>query len=217
MSKSNSSFWYRNSLSIALFVLAVLPLIGQAYTGWKEYLKFLEEHNLSPISLSVYLTSGHFLQTTFENWESEFFQMAIFVVATIFLRQKGSSESKPLDSEAECDKEPKPSPDAPWPVRKGGLVLQLYKHSLSITLTLLFIGSFALHLYGSWKDNNLQHSVDGLPYESVSEYIVDTRFWFESFQNWQSVFALIVLSIYLRQIGSPQSKPVDASHDQTGE
>src|SRR4030095_2578808 len=103
------------------------------------------------------LTSGHFLQATFENWESEFLQMALFVILTIFLYQKGSSESKALDKPEEVDAEPSPrKKDAPWPVRSGGWILQLYKHSLSIVLALLFILSFIMHLYGSLKDENKQ-------------------------------------------------------------
>lgn len=115
------SFLYRNSLSIVLFILAVLPFGGQVITGWKEHLVFLQQSHLPAISLSGYLTTGHFLQTTFENWESEFFQMALFVILTIFLRQKGSSESKDLDKPEDCDREPKDHADAPWPVKKGGV------------------------------------------------------------------------------------------------
>ncbi|MNL37813.1 hypothetical protein D3C87_1599820 [compost metagenome] len=148
--------------------------------------------------------------------------MALFVVFTIFLMQKGSSESKDLDKDEEVDREPSPTrKDAPWPVKKGGLILSLYKHSLTIALFLLFVISFILHFYGSLKDENEQLTLKGLPLESVSDYIGDSRFWFESFQNWQSeflsVFAIVMLSIYLRQIGSPQSKPVDAPHMETGE
>ncbi|GAA6769818.1 hypothetical protein AAGS39_05560 [Flavobacterium sp. CGRL2] len=88
-------------------------------------------------------------------------------------------------------------------------------------LFLLFALSFVAHFYGSLKDENEQLSFKGMPLETASKYITDSRFWFESFQNWQSeflsVFAIIVLSIYLRQIGSSQSKPVDAPHAETGE
>jgi hypothetical protein len=148
--------------------------------------------------------------------------MALFVVFTIFLMQKGSSESKDLDKEEEFDREPSPTrKDAPWPVKKGGWILSLYKHSLTISLLLLFLVSFILHFYGSLKDENEQLALKGKALESASDYIKDSRFWFESFQNWQSeflsVFAIILLSVYLRQIGSSQSKPVDAPHMETGE
>ena len=111
--------------------------------------------------------------------------------------------------------------DAPWPVHKGGILLQVYKHSLSIALALLFLLSFLLHLYGSLNDENERLIEKGLPKQGMISYLSHSRFWFESFQNWQSeflsVFAIVVLSIYFRQIGSPQSKPVDAPHSETGE
>jgi len=140
---------------------------------------------------------------------------------TVFLRQKGSSESKQLSGKEEVDKQPKKHPNTPWPVRKGGIILSVYKHSLSLSLMLLFIVSFLLHWYGSNKDFNEQQILEGKSTETMITYISSSRFWFESFQNWQSeflsVFAIIFLSIYLREIGSPQSKPVDAPHSETGE
>ena len=215
-------FLRNNGLGICFLALFIAALIGQTIFGFEEHNKELIEEGSSAINLSAYLISGHFIQATFENWESEFLQMALFVVFTIFLMQKGSSESKDLDKEEEVDRQPSPvRKGAPWPVRKGGWILALYKHSLTISLLLLFLVSFILHFYGSLKDENEQLTLKGMPLESVSDYIGDSRFWFESFQNWQSeflsVFAIVMLSIYLRQIGSPQSKPVDAPHMETGE
>ncbi len=214
-------FFRNNSLSVCFAVLFMLSLFGQAYFGYEEYLKELSDLGGAPVGFWQYLSSGHFLQATFENWESEFLQMALFVVLTIFLQQKGSSESKDFDKEEEVDREPDPSrKDAPWPVRKGGWMLALYRHSLTIVLSFLFLASFAGHFYGSLKDENLQRALKGLPAESSGTYSVDSRFWFESFQNWQSeflsIFAIIILSIFLRQKGSPQSKPVDAPNSETG-
>ena len=211
-----------NGLCICFLTLFIGALIGQIIFGFQEHNKELLEDGRTAITISAYLVSGHFIQSTFENWESEFLQMALFVVFTIFLMQKGSSESKDLDKEEEVDREPSPNrKDAPWPVKKGGWILTLYKHSLTIVLFLLFLVSFIAHFYGSLKDENEQLSLKGLPLESASDYIADSRFWFESFQNWQSeflsVFAIVMLSIYLRQIGSSQSKPVDAPHMETGE
>jgi hypothetical protein len=216
------TFLRNNSLSICFLLLFIGALAGQIIFGFQEHNKELIEDGSTAINLSAYFFSGHFLQATFENWESEFLQMALFVVFTIFLMQKGSSESKDLDKEEEVDREPSPNrKDAPWPVKKGGWILAVYKHSLTIVLLLLFIASFIAHFYGSLKDENEQLSLKGLPMESVSDYIGDSRFWFESFQNWQSeflsVFAIVMLSVYLRQIGSSQSKPVDAPHMETGE
>lgn len=219
--KSKRTFLYRNGLSIVLFLLFALSIVGQIVTGMHEHNSYLSDNGLAPLSLAHYMLSGHFIQATFENWESEFFQMALFVILTIFLRQIGSSESKKLEGTEEVDKEPKPAKDAPWPVCKGGIVLALYKHSLSIVLIVLFLLSFAAHWYGSWKDYTLEQTIIGKSPDSFLVYMGDSKLWFESFQNWQSeffsVFALVVLSIFLRQKGSPQSKPVDAPHDETGE
>ena len=200
----------------------MIAIVGQWLTGYNEYNKERKEQGYEKVSLREYSQSGHFIQATFENWESEFLQMALFVVLTISLKQKGSSESKSTDEVEEVDREPSARrKDAPWPVYKGGWILTVYKHSLTIALFLLFLLSFLLHFYGSLKDENEQLKLKGLPQETVSNYIVDPRFWFESFQNWQSeflsVFAIVVLSIFLRQKGSPQSKPVDAPDSETGE
>lgn len=216
------TFIRNNGLSICFLLLFAGAMIGQIIFGFQENNKELIEDGSAAISLSSYLISGHFFQATFENWESEFLQMALFVIFTIFLMQKGSSESKDLDEEEEVDRIPSPiRTGAPWPVRKGGWILSLYKHSLSIALLFLFLISFLAHFYGSLKNENEHLSLQGLPLQSASDYIGDSRFWFESFQNWQSeflsVFAIIILSVYLRQIGSSQSKPVDAPHMQTGE
>lgn len=213
---------YNNSLSIVFVLLFALTLFGQVHFGFKEYNKNLAELGASQVPMDQYLTSGHFVESTFENWESEFLQMALFVWLTIFLRQKGSSESKKCTGPEEVDREPSPNrKGAPWPVRKGGFHLAIYKNSLTIALSILFILSFILHFYGSLRDENLHNSIKGKPLESITDYFVSSRFWFESFQNWQSeflsVFAIIGLSIYLRQKGSPQSKPVDAPNSETGE
>lgn len=216
------NFLRNNGLSIVFLILFIAAWAAQAATGFANHNDERKQDGQLPISFSSYLHSGHFIQATFENWESEFLQMALFVVLTISLRQKGSSESKKMDESEEVDREPSPQREgAPWAVRKGGWILFLYKRSLSLVLFLLFLLSFVLHFYGSFKDENEQLAIKGLPPEPVSSYIADNRFWFESFQNWQSeflsVFAIVVLSVFLRQQGSPQSKPVDASNDETGE
>ena len=215
-------FIHNNSLSIVFLLLFILALAGQFLTGYTHHNKERAEEGQHPLTMSGYVQSGHFIQATFENWESEFLQMALFVVLTIFLYQKGSSESKEFETGEEVDREPSPDREgAPWPVRAGGFILTVYKHSLTIALFILFILSFLVHLYGSLKDENEQLALKGQPPENMGKYITESRFWFESFQNWQSeflsVFAIVVLSIFLRQKGSPQSKPVDAPHDETGE
>lgn len=216
------TFLRNNGLSLTFFFLFIASIIGQVEFGYAEHNKEITEDGGATLNVSEYLTSGHFVQSTFENWESEFLQMALFVWFTIFLMEKGSSESKKFDGTDEVDREPDPDrKGASWPVRKGGWVLAIYKQSLTIALLLLFAVSFVLHFYGSLADENKLNSMKGEPPESAGEYLAGSRFWFESFQNWQSeflsVFAIITLSIYLRQKGSSQSKPVDAPHSETGE
>ena len=148
--------------------------------------------------------------------------MALFLIFTMFLYQKGSSESKDPDKEEEVDREPNPRrKNVPWPVKKGGIILAVYKHSLCYAFTLLFLLSFLLHWYGSLKDYNEEQILNNKPTETAIQYLSNSRLWFESFQNWESeflsVFAIVVLSVFLREQGSPQSKPVDAPDSQTGE
>ena len=218
MAQRRHNFFHNNSLSLVALLFMVFTLFGQYYTGWKQNNEELKEHNNPPLKFSDYSHSGHFIQATFENWESEFLQMALFVLLTVKLRQKGSAESKELDGKEEVDREPKARANAPWPVKKGGIWLKVYSHSLSLALGLLFILSFIMHLYGSLKDHNEEQIEKMLPVEKWTEYITQSRFWFESFQNWQSEFlslaTIVLLTVWLREKGSAQSKPVDASYDE---
>ncbi len=215
-------FFKNNGLSIVFLVLFILTLIGQAYNGLIEYNQEMEEEGGRQVDMGQYLSTGHFLEATFENWESEFLQMALFVTLSMFLYQKGSSESKDPDGgEEEVDREPDPKrKGAPWPVKKGGIILSIYKHSLCYSLFLLFLLSFGVHWYGSLADYNEMQVLKGEPTKGAMEYLGSSKFWSESFQNWQSeflsVFAIVILSIYFREQHSPQSKPVDAPHSETG-
>ena len=212
---------FRNGLTIVLILLFISSFVGQIFTGLEEYNEERSEYKQSPVSLKTYLTTGHFFQTTFENWESEFLQMGLYVVLTVWLRQQGSSESKDLEKQEEVDREPDPNkPDAPWPVKKGGFLLAVYKNSLSLAFLILFITSFLLHAGGSFNKYNEEQIFQGKTKIPLSEFMHESRFWYESFQNWQSEFisviSIVVLSIFVRQKGSPESKPVDASYKETG-
>jgi hypothetical protein len=212
-----------NGLSIALFLLFLFSLVGQSITGYHEYNQDQQEHKQPTIGFGEYLSSGHFIEAVFENWESEFLQMGAYVLLTVFLYQKGSSESKRPGTTERVDIIPKQSrkeKDTPWPVRKGGLVLKLYENSLVLAFLLLFLASFILHAYGGVEEYNQDQLEHGGQTISFIQYLGTSRFWFESFQNWQSEFfsigAMVVLSIWLRQKGSPESKPVDSPHSETG-
>lgn len=214
------SFLYRNGLSLVFLSLFLLTLCAQAITGWNKHNQDLKDEQQPEIGIQTYLQSGHFLSATFENFESEFLQMTLYVLLTVSLRQIGSAESKSLDEPEAVDRDPLPDPEAPWPVRRGGWLLKLYQHSLSIVFGLLFLISWGLHLYGSWQNHNVEQKAQGLTADTVWNYLGQAEFWFETFQNWQSeflsVFAIVFLTIYLRQKGSPESKPVDAPNMETG-
>ncbi|WP_400192489.1 DUF6766 family protein [Hymenobacter sp. B81] len=214
-------FLYENGLSLVVTALVLVTLLGQTLTGHHDYNDELKQLGRPELSLGEYVRSGHWLEATFENWESEFLQMALYVILTVKLRQKGSAESKDLDEPEEVDREPNPYlTDAPWPVKQGGVVLWLYKNSLSIAFLLLFLGAFFLHALGGTEVYNIEQQAHGEPTVNVWGYLGTARFWFESLQNWQSEFlsivSIVVLTIWLRQQGSPESKPVDAPHSETG-
>jgi hypothetical protein len=214
------SFWYRNSLSLVVFLIFIILISLQAWFGWQEYNRAMFEKGGRLVRFAGYLGTSHFVEATFENWESEFFQMGVYVVFTVFLRQKGSSESKALDRKEEVDREPRAHDKAPWPVRKGGLWLSIYRNSLSLAFLFLFLVSFMLHAIASHREFNKGQMLMHKPGETFGNYLLSSRLWFESMQNWQSEFlavlSIVLLSVFLRQQGSPESKPVDAAWDETG-
>jgi hypothetical protein len=215
--------WRNNGLSIVLVLLFAVSLGGQAVTGWYDHNESERQHGGQPTGFGQYLLSGHFWEATGENWESEFLQMAAFVLLTAFLYQKGSAESKRIGAVEEVDLDPRrfaDHPDVPWPVKRGGWVLTLYENSLGVAFTLLFLISIAMHAVGGLAEFNNEQVSHGEQAVTLARYVASSRFWFESFQNWQSEFlailSMVCLSIWLRQRGSPESKPVDAAHDETG-
>ncbi|WP_394851136.1 DUF6766 family protein [Pendulispora rubella] len=216
-------FLRKNGLSVAALLLFLGSFIGQALTGFHVANEQARVHHDIPATFGQYLASGDFMEAVFENWESEFLQIALFVVLTKFLRQRGSSESKATDGPSDVDEDPnekRGDPNAPWPVRRGGIVLALYQRSLSLALLFLFALSFALHAVGGASKYNEEQLRHGGEVVTTFVYVGTAQFWFESFQNWQSEFfsiaCLVLLSIVLRERGSPQSKPVAAPHSTTG-
>lgn len=208
-----TSFLKKNGLSISLLVLFLGFWAGQALTGWQVYNDELMEDKGNPIPFFDYLTSGHFVSATFENWESEFLQMFIFVVFSIFLYQQGSPESNPMGEE---DKKPNEHKSPHWAVRQGGFIKWIYVNSLSITLFTFFLLSFAAHSWGSFRHHQTEQLLKNENPDLYLDYITSTDFWFESFQNWQSeflaVFVIVYFTVFLRQQGSSQSKEVDSKN-----
>lgn len=218
------TFLRDNGLTLTLLALFGASVVGQALAGLASENAELADHGRGALSLAGYLASGAFLSSLFENWESEFLQMWAFVMLTAYLFQRGSPESKDPDAPAPQDRDPAldaRNARAPLPVRLGGLARAVYSHSLGLTLFLLFAVSFSLHLVNSARLAADEAQLHGEPVSrGLLAQIGEAQFWFESFQNWQSEFlstaVLIVLAIFLRERGSPESKPVGAPHQDTG-
>jgi hypothetical protein len=209
-----AGFLRDHGLSLALLAAFAISLAGMLLAGWLAHNDDLAQHGRSPLGFAAFAASGAFLSALFENWESEFLQMAAYVIFTAFLFQRGSAESRDPD-----DPQPPEDPPAHWRLHSP-LAAWLYAYSLGIVLALLFVASFVLHWTASVADANQEALEHGEAARSALEYVADPRFWFESFQNWQSEFlstaVLVILSIFLRFRGSPESKPLSASNRDTG-
>ncbi|RUV69303.1 MAG: hypothetical protein EOR30_03450 [Mesorhizobium sp.] len=204
-----------NGLTIVLVAMFLFSTVGMIWSGRSAYNQDLREHGSAAIGLLAYLKSGNFLSALFENWESEFLQMSAYVMLTAMLFQRGSAESR------DPDDPDRPKDELPTATRRRNPILSwLYSYSLGIALALLFIISFGLHWWASLTAANEEALLHGGKVQSIESYLLDAQLWFESFQNWQSEFlstaVLVVLSIFLRHKGSPESKPADASNSETG-
>ncbi|HEX8064242.1 MAG TPA: DUF6766 family protein [Allosphingosinicella sp.] len=211
-----------NGLTIALMLLFLASIVGQWISGWMVQKEELSRHGQATLSLAAYAVDSEFISSVFENWESEFLQMSAYVVLTAMLIQKGSAESRdPDDPPRDRDLEAQAhKPGAPRILLAGPAARWIYAHSLGLVLFTLFLLSFALHWWNSAASaaaEAIQHGDKPLGHLA---YLADPQLWFESFQNWQSEFlstaVLVVLSIWLRQRESPESKPVAATHRSTG-
>ena len=208
------TFLRDNGLTLVLLAMFLSSIAGMLLTGRATYNEELAEHGAPALDLLSYLQSGDFLSALFENWESEFLQMAVYVLLTAMLFQRGSAESRDPDDPG------RPDDELAWRNRYPAAAW-LYAHSLGLALALLFILSFVLHWWFSLTAANAEAARHGRPVLSLAAHLVDPQFWFESFQNWQSEFmstaVLVVLSIFLRQKGSPESKPVAAVNAESGD
>ncbi len=212
-----------NGLTIVLIGLFAVSIIGQWIAGWNVEMEDARRHGQSVLSLGAYTLSPQFLSSVFENWESEFLQMAAYVVLTAVLVQRGSAESKDPDSpprDVDLDIQVN-KPGAPANLNWGSFWRALYARSLGFALGLLFILSFIIHWTQSARVAAQEALAHGEKPVATMAYLTDSQLWFESFQNWQSEFlstaVLVLLSIFLRQRESPESKGVAAPHRQTGE
>ena len=209
------TFLRDNGLTIALGAMFLFSTLGMIWSGFAAHNEELREHGAAAIGLSAYLASGAFLSALFENWESEFLQMSAYVMLTAVLFQRGSAESR------DPDDPDRPGDELAPAMRKSNPALSwIYSHSLGLALAGLFLISFALHWWASLAAVNEQALRHGGEAQSLGSYLFDAQLWFESMQNWQSEFmstaVLVVLSIFLRHKGSPESKPTGAPNSKTG-
>lgn len=216
------SFWRNTALTWVLLWFFAVAIIGQARTGFRAHNDELVRDGHAPIArMTDYLTSGHFISSVAENMESEFLQMALYVLLTAFLIQRGSSESKvPDDEKSRNEKARDRLEDAEnrRQVRRRPLLWRIYRNSLSLALGALFLLFFGVHVWGHRRMLDLEQP-EGAPW-GWGDVLAQPDFWFESFQNWQSEFfsiaVIVVLSIFLRQQGSPQSKRLNDPLLKTG-
>jgi hypothetical protein len=217
-------FLREHSLSIVtLTAFLLIWLGGQTWSGHRTFNEEQRAHGEPAVGFGEYVTSAHFGEATFENWESEFLQMGVYVVLTAWLVQRGSAESKPPEGDPALEEDPRrhrDDPDAPWPVRQGGWVLRVYENSLGLALLGLLLLAFTGHLVTGAHAFNAEQLAHGESQVSTLGYLMRSQFWFESLQNWQSEFlavgTIVVLSVFLRQRGSAESKPVHEPHHATG-
>jgi hypothetical protein len=219
------TFLRQNSLGLFFGAIFLAALVGQAFAGWHAFNDQQAADQLGMISLGRYLTSASFAADVAENWQSEYLQFLLYMVATVWLLQKGSPESKPLDEPGlESDEDQRVGEhartDSPAWARAGGFRTTVFSWSLTGVMGTIFLLSWlAQSIAGraAYDETQLQQQLDPV---SWATYVTCADFWSRTLQNWQSEFlavgSMAVLSIYLRQRGSPQSKPVGAAHASTG-
>ena len=218
-------FLRENGLSIAFLTLFLAALAGQAFAGWHEFNNEATSHQQDTISLARYLLSSSFGNAVMENWQSEYLQFTLFILLTVWFLQRGSPESKELgkagtESDSEQLVGEHARPDSPAWARARGLRLWLFSNSLLIVMASIWLGSWFAQAVTGWSDHNSDQLVHGEPALSLWQFVGTAHFWEATLQNWQSEFlavgSMAVLAIYLRQRGSPESKPVGAPHAATG-
>ena len=212
--RSLKKFAADNSMSIALFGLFIACMVGQATTGWYSYNEALKAGYFHNLAFGAYLGTGQFLDGIFNNWQAAILQLAVLIAFGSVLRQKGAAHSRKSDAPNHRTLN--------WKLGARPTVHEwLYANSLSLAFIGMFLLNFALHvLFGEWKYNEDQ-ALRHLPPISLGSYASSSSFWFSVFECWEAEFwaigIYIVLSIFLRQENSSESKPVEASDEETGE
>jgi hypothetical protein len=220
-----AKFFRLNSLSLFFLALFLGTVAAQSIVGLHDYNEESTAHDQPEISWSRYVRTSEFGAAVLENWQSEWLQFFLFILATVWLLQQGSPESKPLDQAGlESDPAQKVGRDAdarsPKWAKVGGWRTRLYENSLMVAFGVIFFASWFGQSVTSWTEYNNEQEAHRDPTISWGVYLTRPDFWEKTLQNWQSEFlavgAMAVFAIYLRQRGSPESKPVGAAHDETG-
>jgi hypothetical protein len=219
-------FLRENSLSIFFAVILLASLIGQSFAGLHQFNADQLEHHQATVTWGRYVLSSEFGGDVFENWQSEFLQFTLYILATVWFLQKGSSESKQLDSAGLMSDQAEQvggyaKANAPsWAKLKGGFRRRVYENSLVLAMTFCFFASWIGQSVTDWRAYNHEQLDHKQPTITWGEYWENADFWDRSLQNWQSEFlavgSMAVFAIYLRQRGSAESKPVGAPHEETG-
>jgi hypothetical protein len=221
-----SRFLRDNGLGLAFGALFVACLVGQAFAGHAQFDDQQLAEGLEPVSLSRYLTSSSFAVDVVENWQSEYLQFFLYVFATVWLVQRGSPESKELDRAGpESDEDQRigrhARGDSPAWARTGGWRTAVFSRSLGLVMGSIFLASWGVQSVAGWAAYNSEQLGEHQDPVRWAGYLAEADFWNRTLQNWQSemlaVGSMAVLSIYLRQRGSPESKPVGVPHDDTGQ
>jgi len=217
-------FAKENGLSLFFAAIFLATLVGQSFAGQHNYNAEQAEHGEPVLSWWQYLVSPDFGGAVLENWQSEFLQFSLFIAATIWLLQKGSNESKPLaDAGLESDERQQvglhtPAKGPRW-AKLDDMRTRIYENSLLIVMSAIFFATWFGQSLNNWRVFNEEQTADDATRVSWARYLLDPDFWEKTLQNWQSEFlavgTLVVFTIFLRQRGSPESKPVGAPHDET--
>lgn len=218
-------FLRENGISLFFGALLLSALIGQSFAGQHQFNAEAIEHHSQTYGWFRYVTSSEFGGDVLENWQSEFLQFTLYILATVWLLQRGSSESKSEDDVGLMSDQSQfvrgyAKDNSPSPARAEGLKRRLFEHSLGLAMLFCFIGSWVGQSVTDWRAFNHDQADHMSQPISYGEYWVNADFWDRSLQNWQSEFLAIgvmaVFAIYLRERGSAESKPVGAAHDETG-
>jgi hypothetical protein len=218
-------FLRNNALGLVFGALFLATLAGQAFAGLAQFNDQQVAQGAEPLTFGEYVSSSSFAVDVSENWQSEYLQFFLYIWGTVWLVQRGSPESKELSQVGrESDEDQLVGPHAndasPQWARTGDWRTAVFSRSLGLVMGGIFLLSWAVMSITGWAAYNAEQLGQRQDPVSWTEYLVEADFWNRTMQNWQSemlaVGSMAVLAVYLRERGSPESKPVGAAHHDTG-